>query len=228
LNPELMSTYHIIFVPCSSEATETFTEPTLSTVRENVKNYVKGGGKYYVADWSYDYLRQVYKTPEDGPVVHFDGDDGATLGSANSASLSHGGSFNSLGHAVDENLYQWLEAQSVGWGGDTLELKENWDWVMSLEEGYIGEDPENGPQYAKADVIVEGPHEEGVSWKTVPQEQLFPLTLGFPSGCGRVLYTTYHTVGEMGTGHTGIEIQERILIYLIMEIGVCQSGPILE
>ena len=57
---------------------------------------------------------------------------------------------------------------------------------------------------------------------------IYPMTLGFPYGCGRVLYTTYHTVGEMSGPHAGLEVQERILVYLIMEIGVCQSGPILE
>jgi hypothetical protein len=137
-------------------------------------------------------------------------------------------SFDSAGHAVDQDLFNWLEAQQAGWGGDNLTLIENWDWIMNLTEGYIGDDPENGPQYAKPDVIVEGPHDEIGSWKTLPASQIYPLTVGFPYGCGRVLYTTYHTVGSMGTGHTGLEEQERILVYLIMELGVCQTGPILE
>jgi hypothetical protein len=210
-----MKTYHIIFVPCSHEMNAVVSN---QTVHDNLKQYVKEGGKYYVADWSYDFLRQTWDT------VHFAGDDGHTLGSANGVSSS----FDSQGHAVDQDLFAWLEAQQVGWGGDNLTLKENWDWVMNLTEGYIGDDPENGPQYAKPDVIVEGPHDEGSSWKSLPASQIYPLTVGFPYGCGRVLYTTYHTVGSMGTGHTGIEVQERILVYLIMELGVCQTGPILE
>jgi hypothetical protein len=210
-----MKTYHIIFVPCSREANAVVSNPT---VQANLKEYVKAGGKYYVADWSYDYLRQTWD------LVHFAGDDGATLGSANGVSSS----FDSQGHAVDTTLHDWLEAQQAGWGGTSLTLKENWDFIMNLSEGYVGDDPENGPQYAKPDVIVEGPHTEGVSWQGLPAGQIYPLTVGFPYGCGRVLYTTYHTVGSMGTGHTGIEVQERILVYLIMEIGVCQTGPILE
>jgi hypothetical protein len=210
-----MKNYHIIFVPCSSEADAVVSS---STVHDNLKQYVKDGGKFYVADWSYDYLRQTWDT------VHFAGDDGATLGSANDVSSS----FDSEGHAVDTALYDWLEAQQAGWGGTNLTLKENWDFIMNLTEGYIGDDPENGPQFAKPTVIVEGPHEEGVSWQGLPASQIYPLTVGFPYGCGRVLYTTYHTVGSMGTGHAGIEVQERILVYLIMELGVCQTGPILE
>ena len=216
-NLELMKTYHIIFVPCSSQATNVVTN---ATVQQNLKEYVKAGGKFYVADWSYDYLRQTWD------LVHFDGDDGATVGSANSASFDYA-PYDSGGHAVEANLHDWLEAQQTGWGGDNLILKENWDWVTNLTEGYIG-DFEGAPQYAKPNVIVEGPREDGASWKTVPASQIYPMTLAFPYGCGRVLYTTYHTVGEMSGPHAGLEVQERILVYLIMEIGVCQSGPILE
>jgi hypothetical protein len=209
-----MMQYHIIFVPCSGEA-ETVVSNT--TVQQNLRDYVKAGGKFYVADWSYDYLRQTWDN------VHFAGGDGSPLGGANDVS----GSFDSQGHAVDTSLYDWLEAQTTGWGGESLVLKENWDWIMSLSDGYVGE-MEGEPVYQKPDVIVEGPHRAGVSWKTLPATDLYPLTVGFPYGCGRVLYTTYHTVGEMGAGHADLLPQERILVYLIMEIGVCQSGPILE
>ena len=52
-----------------------------------------------------------------------------------------------------------------------------------------------------------------------------PLTVTFePAGCGRVMYSTYHTTD---TSHVGLVPQERILLYLIMEIGVCKEGPIL-
>jgi len=216
-NLELMKTYHIIFIPCSA-ANEAVVKNT--TVQDNLRAYVKAGGKLYVADWSYDYLRQTWD------MVHFDGDDGRTVGSANSASYEYA-PYDSGGRAVDEDLFKWLEAQQTGWGADNLILKENWDWITSLSEGYLGE-VEGEPFMAKPNVIVEGPREDGASWKTVSSSEIYPLTVGFPFGCGRVLYTTYHTVGEMSGPHAGIEVQERILVYLIMEIGVCQSGPIIE
>ncbi len=53
-----------------------------------------------------------------------------------------------------------------------------------------------------------------------------PLTVTFePAGCGRVLYSTYHTTHNT---HSGLMRQERILLYLIMEIGVCNGDPIIE
>jgi hypothetical protein len=214
-NYELLKSYHIIFVPCAYTNDEVVTN---ATAQANLKQYVKEGGKLYVADYSYDYMRQVWD------MVHFRNEDGnpPTPGTGNSGPM-----YNSQGHAVDTDLYAWLEAQQPGWGGDSLVLKEDWDLVTDLTSGYIGDDPENGAQYAKPDVIVEGPHDSTSKWST-PGVTNYPLTVGFPYGCGRVLYTTYHTVGEMSGPHAGIEVQERILIYLIMEIGVCQTGPILE
>jgi hypothetical protein len=54
------------------------------------------------------------------------------------------------------------------------------------------------------------------------------MTVSFQYGCGRVLFTTYHTVGTTGGGrHPGLYEQELTLFYLIMEIGVCQDQPLL-
>lgn len=214
-NYELLKTYHIVFVPCAYTNDDVVTN---ATNQANLKQYVKEGGKLYVADYSYDYMRQTWD------YVRFRNDgEPPTPGSGNG-----GPEYDSRGHAVDQDLYDWLEAQQLGWGGDNLTLLENWDIITDLREGYIGDDPENGPQYAKPNVIVEGPWDTDAHWSTVPASDIYPLTVGFPYGCGRVLYTTYHTVGSMGSGHSGIEVQERILVYLIMELGVCQTGPILE
>ena len=44
-----------------------------------------------------------------------------------------------------------------------------------------------------------------------------------PTGCGKVLYTTFQTAFA---AHVGLYPQERILIYLIMEIQTCSDNPI--
>jgi hypothetical protein len=57
---------------------------------------------------------------------------------------------------------------------------------------------------------------------------MHPFTISFQYGCGRILFTTYHTVGTTGSGrHPGLYEQELTLFYLIMEIGVCQEDPLL-
>jgi hypothetical protein len=52
--------------------------------------------------------------------------------------------------------------------------------------------------------------------------------VSWPYGCGRVLFTTYHTVGDTTGGkHPGFLTQELILWYLIMEIQVCQEDVLI-
>ena len=55
-----------------------------------------------------------------------------------------------------------------------------------------------------------------------------PLTVSWPYNCGRVLYTTYHSVGAMGGTHSGLLPQEEILFYLVMEIGLCQDEVVVQ
>ena len=40
-----------------------------------------------------------------------------------------------------------------------------------------------------------------------------------------MLYSTYHTAEST---HVGLLPQERVLLYLIMEIGVCKTGPVID
>ena len=52
------------------------------------------------------------------------------------------------------------------------------------------------------------------------------MTVTFePTGCGRVMYSTYHTTAGR---HAGLYPQERILLYLIMEIALCSDHPIVN
>ena len=79
--------------------------------------------------------------------------------------------------------------------------------------------------------MVDSPHvfvigDEGGTPATCAGAGCSPLTLTFePVGCGRVLYSTYHTADNP---HVGLVPQERVLVYLIMEIGVCKEGPIID
>lgn len=55
---------------------------------------------------------------------------------------------------------------------------------------------------------------------------IHPFTTTFePTGCGRILYSAQETSNY---AHTGLTPQERVLLYLIMELGVCKSGPIVD
>jgi len=202
-----MKSFHVIFVPCSSSATDAALRN--ATVKENIRNYVKEGGKWYVADWSYDFVEQVF--PE---FLDFEGDD-FSIGAADEAS----GEFDSTGRAVDPDLRNWLAA--IGEPADGINFQENWDCLQALGN-VAGFDDTGAPITITPYTWAEGP----VTRSNDCFSGNAPLTLTFPYGCGKVLFTTYHTVGAMGgEGRPNLITQEKILFYLILEIGLC-SDPV--
>ena len=53
-----------------------------------------------------------------------------------------------------------------------------------------------------------------------------PVTTSFQHGCGRVLYSTYHTQPTNET-NGALEPQALALLYLILEVGVCLDPVII-
>jgi hypothetical protein len=53
-----------------------------------------------------------------------------------------------------------------------------------------------------------------------------PATVTFGRGCGRVLFSSYHTEGQLGGGSPLIA-QEKALMYILLEVTACagQIGP---
>ena len=88
---------------------------------------------------------------------------------------------------------------------------DNVNSVTSTNE--MGQDVEVGHQ-----VWVEGPVGGGA-----PTGVDKPLTVSGTYGCGKMLYSVYHTGDDT---HTGLSPQELILLYLIIEIGVCAENPV--
>ncbi len=208
-NPALMANYHIIFVPCSNSTTDAALSN--ATIRQNVRDWVTAGGKWYVADWSYDHVEQIF--PE---FLGFEGDDGS-IGDADMAS----GSFDTTGRAVNSDLRAWLQ-EALTMTPDSVEFKENWDCIDAL--GAVpATDPDGTPITITPEVYCEGP----ITRSHACMSPAAPLTMTFPYGCGKVLFTTYHTVGEMVSSHVGLEIQEKILVYLILEIGLCTAPVVI-
>jgi len=208
-DPALLARYHIIFIPCSGGGADMALWN--ATNRQNVRDWVAAGGKWYVADWSYDFVEQIF--PD---FVDFEGND-ATIGAADGLS----GSFDTTGHAVDSDLYDWLR-DSIGVAPDGVLFEENWDCIQAI--GSVpGTEPDGTPITITPDVYCEGPVTRDHSCMSPDA----PLTLTFPFGCGKVLFTTYHTVGAMGGLHPDLLVQEKILVYMILEIGLCTEPVII-
>jgi hypothetical protein len=208
-NLDWMLDYHVIFVPCSNSTTDS--QLYNATVLENIRQYVAAGGKWYVADWSYDFVEQAF--PD---FLDFEGED-RTIGSADDAS----GSFDTMGRAVDADLRNWLMA--IGEPADGINFEENWDCIYAL--GNVpGFDEDGNPINIIPYTWAEGPVERSNDCMSGSA----PLTMTFPYGCGKVLFTTYHTVGAMGgASRPNLLTQEKILFYLILEIGLCTEDVVI-
>jgi hypothetical protein len=224
-----MRRYHIIFFSCS---TQNLTRS--AAVRRNVRQYVKEGGKIYVTDWSGEIMDHAFPPqitlgdsgadtrgtydPADPAVEMFQGGMGDSDG--------RGTPFTSTAGTVDDDLTAWLDLQSApieGPGGDdtvsrpidpaSIAVTHNYNWISATTSVVVGEENgtpiENDPKVWLTGTVTGAPAGR------------HPLSVTFePTGCGRVLYSTYQT---SSVTHPSLHPQERVLLYLIMEIGVCAT-----
>ena len=211
-NLDRMLQYHILFFPCTiwgGGFDEQLNDPTgpLSnpTVLANLRAYANAGGKIYATDMMYDIFEQPMPDYLDmcGDDARINDADETAWADSRTAS-----GWTSHGRSVDADLSAWLDANVAD--HSNIDFLENFVWI----EGWFDTpDPDPaGPVPPK--IWVEGD-------LILDPGRTLPLTVTWLYGSGKVLFSTYHTVGE--GGHAGIYPQEYVLIYLIMEIGVCQD-----
>ena len=232
-----MLQYHIIFIPCGSTANQQALMNQQNLM--NIHDYVAAGGKLYVTDWSGEWADNVF--PEQ--VTLYDGGFGGfgttdtpasawdqatmTWDTAQFGDADGSPSYTSdSAEAVDTDLFAWLDGQSGPratsgegvYNASDFDITGNWNHIEALTSVQVGVDQEGFPVDDIPKAYIIGDDGLGGGKK--------PLTVTYePTGCGRVLYSTYHTTE--GT-HTGLVPQERVLLYLIMEIGVCKEGPVVD
>jgi len=196
-DPKEINKYHIVFLPCSGGTNGGDTGGPKCTgvynsdgrVKPTLSDFVAKGGRLYVSDWSYEYVRQVFPG-----FVTWRGES-STIGSACS-----GGGGDQAVNGQDSGLQAWLTAQR-----QTLSsVKDAWTAISSVQER-LDIDADGKPAKIKPKVWVEASG---------------PVTTSLQHGCGRVLYTTYHTQPTSET-NGALEPQALALLYLILEVGVC-------
>ena len=243
LDIELMSQYQMILFSCSrgwDNARSMVTYPPV--VWQNIRDYINRGGKMYVTDWSGDYIDNIF--PEQMTFVNnnFPGEnqidtpasawDGTNWHSVKFGSADGRFSYNvHHAYAMDDDLRAWLTGQegpisNSGIGsinGENFLIVDAWTQIQSTQSVTIGVDDEGQSIVDTPRVYVMG-DVSGVP-TSCPGAGCQPMTVTFePVGCGRVMYSTYHTIRR----HEGLSPQERILMYLMLEIGACKSGPIIN
>jgi hypothetical protein len=195
--PSEIEKYHMVFIPCSgsSNVGDPGSGPACSGVfnpaaTTALQGFVKKGGKVYSSDWSYEYVRQVFPG-----FVSWEGET-SQLGSA-----CQSGGGDQAAPPVDADLAAWLAAQ-----GQTLDtVKDAWTYISDVHQ--------TADTDANGNPVMETPK----VWVHADSQ---PATTSFKHGCGRVLYTTYHTQPTNGTSGP-LEPQALALLYLVLEVGVC-------
>jgi len=218
-DPELLAQYHIIFVPCtSSPHTDLLDDPEIV---ENVRQWVEAGGKWYVSDWSLAFLEKPFPSYQDWWEDDWSG--GPYLDD-----------FDTRGTVLDDDLRAWLDGLPPELGDinpqnpdnpvhptlehlPEIELVDLWSTIKKTPPVLV--DDGNGNEVDVGHrVWIEGP---GGGGDGAPRNKDWPLAVTAEYGCGRMLFSSYHTV-EWSEGYQGLTPQELVLMYLILEIGVCQ------
>ena len=181
--------YHIIFMPCDSDWFSTALESP--EVKDTLRKYVQMGGRLYVTDWSYDILKALFPQP-----ITWLFDDG----SEGSAQLSS--SYDAPAQIIDPGLYNWLAAQNL----TAFDLEASWTIIEDVHP-YTAPDLDGKMVEMKPHVWLNVAH---------PQHGSRVATVSFQYGCGRGLFSGYHT--EAGSS---LLPQEKVLTYILLQVAVC-------
>ncbi|HUS69016.1 MAG TPA: hypothetical protein VMZ28_30980 [Kofleriaceae bacterium] len=223
---EKMMQYHIIFFPCDAGGQASLLMD--DAVRRNIRDYVAAGGRLYVADWAGDWADAIFPAEltlkgdgTDTPAAAYDREadtwNTELFGDANGS-----GPYDSTSSAADPAMAEWLDGQMTPNGpiaADAFNVTGNWNRIDGTNPVDLGiEDAEGNPVVDEPKTYVQG---TGDSFDG--DDGVKPLMATYePAGCGRVMYSTFHT---SSSAHVGLLPQERVLVYLLLELGVCKEDP---
>ena len=219
--------YHIVLIPCSSRLFDYSSALQDPEVLHNLRRYVAFGGRLYVTDWSGEWVDNLFPTQiqlgpeEDTPPEAYNPETDMwtpeLFGNADGQEYDTPNA-----EVIDSNLAMWLGNQTgpnadgtrSAYDVSNFVITGNYNIIQSVNDVPLGVNAQGEPVVDSPKVWVRGGSED-------EPEPKRPMTVTYePAGCGRVLYTTYHTTDET---HEGLVQQERILLYLLMEIGVCRN-----
>ncbi len=200
-----MGAHHIVLLPCAAMGYSTtdngFQCGSPSSAQKSAfKAYVEGGGKLYVTDFAYEAVRQTWP----GFVTFYDANmNMLTNPSQGIGTACRGGEEDTAGIAQDPGLKDWMNAI----GHSSIQLKASWSRMAKV-------DPQPGVDAQGKPVTI-----TPKVWMTssIGGKDL-PATVSFEQKCGRVLFSTYHAEGDDGSN---LLAQEKALLYILLEVGVC-------
>jgi hypothetical protein len=204
-------------------------------VVENLREWVASGGKLYVADWSNEFLEYAFNNYQDF-YRRMDTSKPDFLPSWANDPSTDLGSYDSLGTVLDPALIAWLTALPAALKDinpinpnaselfpviDSLPMLQTVRLYSGVKATYpvLVDDGAGGQVDVGHKVWIEGPGSD--YWGVPPANEQRPLTITGEYGCGKIMFTAYHTAE--GGKYFGLTPQELVLMYLILDIGVCQQ-----
>jgi hypothetical protein len=164
-----------------------------------LRNYVEAGGKVYGSCWASQWAE--FPWPE---YIEFEGDDSSYV----VGSVSY---YDTNGTITNDQMRDWLTV---------VEPTENLD-AFPFTGAYIKIDGLN-------DVDDGMGLEEDDGWvmpySWVDDQMEYPgsaMTVTYNWGCGKIFYSVYQVVESSSS--TDIRPQEFVLLYVILEVGVCEG-----
>lgn len=209
-SPEMLAQYHMIFAPCSAD---TYVSSLTPANIQNIRDWVAAGGRWYVSDWANEWINLAFPEYQQLSCPGGSCDNGV---------------YNSNSSILDDDLLAWLEAlpdplKDINPLNDEshptlyqlpmVETVDNWSGIESVNPVLV-DDGMGGQIDVGHKVWLEGPG--GVVGG------VHPLTVTGQFGCGKIQFTSYHMAEFFD--YVGLSPQELVLIYTILEIGVCQEA----
>jgi len=220
-----LSQYHVVIISCSGDDnTDALQEPV---VLRNLRKFVADGGKLYITDYSGEWADNVFPAQvelgqyDDTPAGAYDPVTG-TWDMTQFGNADRSSDYDSDARTMDKDLGLWLDGQigpmvdgSTGFFvASNFEVADSWNIIEAVHAVEVGTDAAGGAVVDEPRIWVAGSTPEGDRPLTVTYE---------PTGCGRVMYSSYHTTEE---ARAGLNPQERVLLYLLLAIGECKAGPV--
>ncbi len=190
--------YHMVFFPCVCSHLNATSYTTM------LQTYVADGGKIYGSCWAGQWI----EVPFPDLITWHGGDSGTSPGDV--------GPYNTTGIINDADMRAWLAVVAPGQNLDAYAFDEGWINLDGLTTGAyegMGLDTDGGWVVPKVWVTDNGAASYSVAGD--------PMTVTFNYGCGKLFYSTYQVVEN--TPSVAIRPQEKVLIYMFFEVGVCEG-----
>lgn len=229
-NPAQLASYDAIVIDCGNTFESQFLWDWKAMTA--LRNFVADGGRLYATDWSYDFIEGLF--PE---KLAFVTSNGAGLSTTPEAeNHAQGGTVSTeerTGRVLDPQLQAWLDGLGVldeEQGFPLHGFLSEWSVMAAFQEGAVKEWVQGNGDWGWS--VRSSGYDYYKDTYITGTENTPPMTVTFEHGCGRVLYSSYHTAEqtydpETGMVETALVPQELILGYLLFEISTCVEDAVI-